>query len=393
MTTSSPAADALPLDGIRILDLTRLLPGPFCTMLLGDMGADILKVEDPKGGDYARYYPPFVEAGHGAFFESVNRNKRSIALDLKHPDGPSLLIDLAATCDIVIESFRPGVMAKLGCGPEHLRTLHPHLIVCSITGYGQNGPLAHKAGHDLNFIARSGLLEQNGRSGEPPIVPGFQLADLAGGALWAALAITSALYVRERTGQGRLLDISMTEGALALHAPLHGTWSAQQSAERRGEGMLTGGVPSYGVYVTEDDLFLAVGALEPKFWTRLCDALDLAEYATDGLSRGERGQQVRDALTRVFATKRRDEWVDLLGPLDVCVEPVLSPSEALGQELARARALFFSLGGITGVRTPVTPRHRTHRPAPKHGADSVEIVTRALGEEVAQSALQRGIIM
>ena len=252
-----------------------LVPGPFCTLLLADMAADVIKVEDTRGGDYARYYPPMV-GDFGAFFASVNRNKRSITLNLKSAEGVEIARKLAAESDVVIESFRPGVMANLGVGYDDLKAVNPSLVYCSISGYGQTGPFAKRAGHDLNYMAHAGLLDQNGATS--PNVPGFQLADIAGGALYAALGITSALFRRERTGVGAHLDISMTEGALSLAIPALATISAGGEAPR-GQGMLTGGIAAYNVYETRDERYLAVGSLEPKFWAGFVQAIArLKEY-------------------------------------------------------------------------------------------------------------------
>lgn len=359
-------------DGVRVLDLSRLLPGPFCTMLLGDMGADVLKIERPEGGDYARQFPPKTE-GVSAFFAAVNRNKSSMTLNLKSDEGTEIFRELAAESDVVLHSNRPGVMERLGVGPETLRAEHPGLIYCSISGYGDDGPLADRAGHDLNYIARAGLLQQNASREGDPVVPGFQVADIAGGGLYAALAISGALFHRERTGEGDVLDISMTEGALSLHAPVQGAESAGLEHEPGGE-MLTGGIPAYGVYETADGKYLAVGALEPKFWMELVQALGVPEVAADGHDTGPSGREAREALAEAFRERDRDEWVEEFEGREVCVEPVQSPAEVFEDELFRARETFFELSGVRQTRTPVTPDAAEHEPAPELGEQTREVL-------------------
>ena len=370
---TAPSKELL-LDGVRVLDMSRLLPGPFCSMLLADMGADVLKVEDPRGGDGARAYPPFVE-GVGAFFGAINRNKRSVAINLKTQQGQAIVRALVKQSDVVLESFRPGVLDRLGLGHQVLRELNPKLIVCAITGWGQTGALAHMAGHDLNFVARAGLLEQNAHPDADPVPMPTQVADLAGGALFAALGITSALYRRTITGQGTVLDISMTDGAVSLQAA---TLAALRGASPRpGAQMLTGGHPRYRIYACAQGGHMAVASLEPKFWQGLCDALqrpDLVDAHDD---------VVGVELTRIFATRTREQWTALFKPLDVCVEPVLNPVEAMEDHLFKTRELFFTLQGIDHTRSPLTPLERTHTPAPALGQHT-DGVLRALGYEPQQ---------
>ena len=367
------------LEGVRVLDLTRLLPGPFASMLLADMGADVIKVEAPGRGDYARYYPPMVGES-SAFFQSLNRNKRSMTLNLKSERGVEVLGALIEASDVLLEGFRPGVLERLGMSVEEMWAHNEGLIVASITGYGQEGAKREEAGHDANYLALSGLLSQNGRAGEAPHVPGFQVADIAGGALYAALGVTSALWRRSQGGKGVHLDISMTEGAMSLMAPSFARWSAGEE-EERGAGMLSGGLPSYQVYETRDERFLAVAALEPKFWEPLVDRLGLAELSGRSMMGGEQGREVQARLAKAFKGKSREEWVEIFGDLDLCVEPVLDLEEVMAHELHRSREAFFQLNGVTQVRTPLTDRDKDHRPAPSQGEHTVAVLEEVLGME------------
>ncbi len=364
------------LDGVRVLDLSRLLPGPFCSMLLADMGADVIKIEDTRGGDYARYYPPTVEGGKGALFASLNRDKRGIALDLKSPEGPGVLEALVRDADVLIESFRPGVLERLGVGHARLREVNPRLVTCAISGYGQDGPLASRAGHDLNYLALAGVLEQNGPAGDAPQVPGFQLADVAGGALYAALGITAALFRRERTGEGSTVDVSMTEGAMSLHIPVQVEAQAGQ-APVRGGGMLTGGVPGYRVYATADGRHLAVGALEPKFWMAFVQAIGAPELAGEGLATGEAAVKAIARVSELLGARTLEQWVPVFEGADCCVEPVRTPLEVLEGELMKARRMFFELQGVKMARTPLGDPDASHTPAPEHGEHTDEILAQA----------------
>ncbi len=361
------------LEGVRVLDLSRLLPGPFCSLLLADMGAEVIKIEDTRGGDYARIYPPVDDEGMGTFFASINRNKRSMTLDLKTEEGASFFRKMASQADVVLESFRPGVMDRLGVGYETLREANPGLIYCAITGYGQDGPLVEAAGHDNGYLALAGLLGLNGSAAEGPVIPGFQLADIGGGALYAALGITSALYRREKSGDGSFLDISMTEGALSFGLPMFAATSAGEPPQR-GTSMLGGGIGAYNIYETSDGRHLAVGSLEPKFWMTFVSATGLEELVTDGHDVAPDGGEPRKKIAARIAEKSLDEWTEIFSSVDACVEPVLTLPEVLEHELHRARKVFFDLQGVKHARTPLTPRDRAHTRAPEQGADTREVV-------------------
>jgi len=354
-----PAPLAGALAGIRVLDLSRLLPGPFLTMVLADMGADVVKVEDPRVGDYLRAFPP-AKGGMGGRFLAINRGKRSLALDLKSPTGRDAFLRMVERADVVVESFRPGVMDKLGVGWAALSARNPKLVLCSISGYGQTGPYVHRAGHDLNYISLAGVTAMGGgERGGPPTIPGVQIADLAGGALWSATAILGALVGRERTGAGAHLDISMTEGSLALLAAEVGNLDCGGRPTRGGEA-INGGMACYQLYRTADGRWLSVGALEPKFWLAFATAIgrppNIAELAAGPADQA----RIRGEIQAVIATRPLAEWLETLAAHDCCCEPVLEMDELADHPLHREREVFFTIdGGAAGplrqVRTPVGP--------------------------------------
>ncbi|HTM22094.1 MAG TPA: CoA transferase, partial [Kofleriaceae bacterium] len=306
------------LDGIRVLDLSRLLPGPFLTMILADLGADVVKVEDPRVGDYMRQMGP-GKAGLSGRFLAVNRGKRSLALDLKAPAGRDAFLRMVERADVVVETFRPGVLDRLGVGYPALRERNRGIVLCSISGYGKDGPYAERAGHDLNYIGLAGVLAMTGEAaGRKPAMPGVQIADMAGGGLWGATAVLGALVGRGRTGEGAHLDISMCEGSLALLAAEIGNLDCEHGAPTRGGEMLNGRLACYGVYQTADGKFLSVGALEPKFWMAFNAAIgrrgDLAEL----IAPAERQEQIRAEIQEILSGKTRDQWVDHLRAHDCC---------------------------------------------------------------------------
>ncbi|MBI5509247.1 MAG: CoA transferase [Deltaproteobacteria bacterium] len=333
-----------PLRGVRVLDLSRLLPGPYLTRLLSDLGAEVIKVEDPQG-DPMRWWPP-MQGETGAAFAALNWGKESIALDLKTPLGVALLCEMAATSAIVVESFRPGVLTRLGVGYETLARHNRRLLMCSITGYGPSGPSAQQAGHDLGYLARAGVLERSGPADRPPAVPGVQIADLAGGALAAAVALLAALREVDATGVGRHLEVSMTRGALGL-AQVELARRQAAPAEPRGGGMLSGGLPCYRTYATKDARFMALCALEPKFFARFCDRAGCPELAASGFAQGAEGAAATAALTRLFAGRTQAEWVAALAGVDCCCEPVVRPEAAVLDP-----GLAVETVAVAGLRLP-----------------------------------------
>ena len=379
------------LDGLRVLDLTRLLPGAFCTMLLADWGADVVKVEEPGSGDYMRWTPPFKSGqAQGVLFNAVNRNKRSLTLNLKAEAGRSLFKKLAQRADAVVEGNRPGVMSRLGLGWDVLHELNPKLVVCSITGYGQDGPWAGRAGHDLNYMATAGALYLNGPP-ETPLPLGVQVADIGAGGVGAAAAILAALLEVARGGDGRHLDVSMTDGALS--------WLAMPLAEFGVEGVpperlgwrLTGRYACYRVYRCADGGFYSVAALEPKFWSALCEAVGKPDLVPAQFADGE---EVHREMEAVFAARTRDEWRQALEGLEVCCEPVLRLDEVAANPQIEHRSLISDTetGLEVGPSVPVGKGWRRRDP-PGLGEHTQEILAEVGVEATALEQLrQDGVI-
>lgn len=327
-----------PLTGIRILDLSRLLPGGYATLLMADLGADVIKIEEPAQGDYIRWMPPMVGEFSAAHI-ALNRNKRSVALNLKVPDGRAAFERLVADSDVVVESFRPSVMARLGLGQEHLRALNERLVYCAISGYGQDGPRSQVAGHDVNYIGYAGVLGITGEEGRRPVIPGVQIGDLAGGGMAAVIAVLAALVRRAATGKGDFCDISMMDGALSWLTMHAAEFVATKKIPERERMHLSGAYPCYRVYPAADG-WLSVGALEPQFWSALCDALERPDLAGDGFAVGDRRGQVIAELEELFATRTRAEWMAHLEGKDVCVAPINDLAEAFDDAQALARSML-----------------------------------------------------
>ena len=363
----------MPLHGIRVLDLTRLLPGAFCTMLLADMGADVIKVEEPGSGDYMRWTPPLVD-GQSALFNALNRNKRSLTLNLKSEAGRDLLLRLVDRSDVLVEGNRPGVMERLALGWPVIHARNPALVMCSITGYGQDGPMASHAGHDINYVATAGVLGLNGAKGAPPSPLAVQVGDIGGGGLQPAVAILGALVGVQRGDEGRWLDVSMTDGAV--------TWLALALAQRgvgeelgRGDQRLAGRYACYRVYECKDGGSYSVGALEPKFWTELCRAVMKPELVELQFATGAEGVRAHQEMEGVFRSKSRKEWEQELAGLDVCCEPVLDLEEVASHPQIAARALISNSPAGVEVRPAVLMRADwRRRDAPRLGEHTAEIL-------------------
>jgi crotonobetainyl-CoA:carnitine CoA-transferase CaiB-like acyl-CoA transferase len=391
-----PAAPAIPgagpLAGLRVLDLSRLLPGGYCTLLLGDLGADILKVEEPGKGDYLRWMPPYAANGEGAMHLALNRGKRSLTLNLKLSQGRDLLRGLVRDADVLVESFRPGVMDRLGVGWEVLSSENERLIYAAISGYGADGPYAPRAGHDINYLGYAGALSFSGHPDTGPWQPGLQIGDLGGGGLMAAVAILAALRVRDATGTGQYCDVSMTDGVLSWLTLAAGAFAATGVPPGVGTETLNGGLACYGVYRCADGRHLTVGALEPQFFAALCAAIDVPDLAAWHLDPARQGE-LRARLEAVFATRTRDAWLSVLVPADCCVGPVNDLAEAYADPQVRARGMVTEqvlADGTPFAQVGVVPRlaatpGRVGPPAAALGADT-DAVLASLGwaaDEVA----------
>jgi alpha-methylacyl-CoA racemase len=380
--------EGAPLEGVKVLDLSRLLPGPFASLVLADLGARVDKIEDTGAGDYLRAVPP-LRGDVSSMFLAINRNKRSACLDLKMESGRAAFLQVVAGYDVLLEQFRPGVLERLGLGHRLLLEKNPRLIVCALTGYGQDGPLSLRAGHDLNYLARAGVLGMNGPAGAAPQVPGFQLADIGGG-LWCVAAILAALQRRHATGAGSVVDISMLESCMSFAFSGFGQLFGGHMPQR-GDGALTGGLALYSTYGTRDGRFVALAALEPKFWLAFCAAAGL-EIDMSALFPGPHQAAIKDKLRELFASRTRAEWEVFGRENDCCLEPVLEPEELKGDEQLRARGAFFEIespwGPIAQLRTPLTERHRSHEAPPRQGQHT-DAILREAGIDDATIAAMR----
>lgn len=350
------------------------------------MGASIDKLEDTSGGDYMRHMPPQI-GGENSIFLALNRGKRSFVLDLKNPRGREALLDLLPRYDVLIDQFRPGVLARLGLSHETLRGRHPGLVVCAITGYGQTGPLAHRAGHDLNYLARGGVLGFQGPKDGPPAVPGFQIADI-GGALYCVVGVLAALLARTRTGDGAVVDVSMMEAAMGFAMSGFGTQFG--AAVTRGDEPLTGGLACYRTYETKDGQYMSLGALEPKFWLAFAAGVGL-EADMGALVPGPHQADLTRRVAEIFAARTRAEWEAFASERDCCLEPVLTPVEAMADAHVKARRLFFKMqspwGEIDQMRLPFS-REAPTRPPPRQGEHTEEILREAGFEDARIASLR-----
>jgi crotonobetainyl-CoA:carnitine CoA-transferase CaiB-like acyl-CoA transferase len=419
----------LPLAGIRVLDLSRLLPGGFCSLLLADFGAEVLKVEDTGMGDYIRWSPPYVEGAEqsakSAPFLALNRNKRSIRLDLKNEQGREALLRLVAEHDVVLESFRPGVLDRLGVGYERMREVNPGIVYCAISGYGQSGPKREASGHDMNYLGLVGLLGLTGERGGPPVQAAGQIADLGGGALMAAFGILAALRERDgsparpapshpparrspgavasagegpvaptRTGsgEGQVVDVSMADGALSWLAMVAAAYFADGNPPRRGELLLAGSVICYRPYECADG-WVTLGALEPKFWQAWCRGVEREELIERQFEAP--GSDAHAQVVEIFKARTRAEWEQFAREHDCCLEPVLELNETLDSELVRAREMVVTLhqpgveGGVRQLGLPVklerTPGTHDRLPGPALGEHTEEVLA-AVGYSAGEIA-------
>ncbi|WP_042357616.1 CaiB/BaiF CoA transferase family protein [Bacillus rubiinfantis] len=331
------------LSGLKVLDFTTLLPGPFATMMLADMGADVIKVESPDRVDLAKHIPP-MDGEVSALFGQLQRSKRSLALDLKQNEAKDIIYQLIREYDIVVEQFRPGVMDKLGIGYEKLKEINPRLIFCSITGYGQTGPLRNRAGHDNNYLALSGAASYSARKNQAPVPAGIQVADLAGGSQPAVIGILAAVYHRETSGEGQFIDISMTDAVFSLNA-MYGTGYLAGGREPEPESEMLNGGSFYDYYETFDQRYLSVGSLEPQFQARLCTLIGDSNLVKLSSSQSAEDQQAfKMILADAIKQKTFEEWLAILGAgFDGCVEPVLKFSEAVNHPQLQERNMVISV--------------------------------------------------
>ena len=349
-----------PLQGVRVLDLTRLLPGAYATLLLADLGADVVKVEDPRGGDGMRTLPP-LSSGRNVYFETLNRNKRSLTLDLRSPEAAAVLDALAAQADVLVESFRPSTARRLGVDAGTLRARHPQLVCASISGFGRSGPYVERAAHDINYQALAGLLR-------PPSLPGPLIGDI-GAAMQTAIGILAAIVQRNRTGEGSFVDVSIHEAAMA--------WSMFPT---------TGDLANacYTVYETTDGQWLALGALEPKFWAGFCERIGRPDLTPLQHAEGEERARVLREVRDVMRTRTRDEWLARFADADVCLTTIHKPEDVAADPHVAARGVMTSVSGVTHV----TPPGGDLRAAPALGADTDEILDGA-GIDAAERARLR----
>jgi crotonobetainyl-CoA:carnitine CoA-transferase CaiB-like acyl-CoA transferase len=378
---------SLPLEGIRVLDLSRLLPGGFCSLMLADFGADVIKVEDTGAGDYVRWSPPMYtspdQSSSSALFLSLNRGKRSIRVDLKSEPGKEVLLRLAAGADVLLESFRPGVLDRLGVGYEALRERNPGLVYCAITGYGQDGPNRDRSGHDMNYLGLGGLLGLTGEADGPPVQAAGQIADIGGGALMGVIGILTALRERERSGEGQIVDCSMFDGAFSWLAMV-GAAALAGFPPARGALPLAGALTCYRPYPCADG-YVTLGALEPKFWKAFCEGVerpDLVNHAFD-----PPGSDAHRQVSEIFAAGTREHWREFASRHDCCLEPVLDFAEVLDSEQVRARELVVELDQ-PGIEEPVkllglpiklsrTPGDPNRLPGPGLGEHTLQVLAEA----------------
>jgi alpha-methylacyl-CoA racemase len=376
---------------MRVLDLSRLLPGPYCSCILADLGMEVIKVERPGGGDWTRHAPPLDPAsGEGLLFGALNRGKKSMTLNLKSEQGRHILLRLCSAADVLLESFRPGVMDRLGLSYEAVARINPRLVYCSLSGFGSQGVYRERAGHDLNYQGLAGLVDLTGSRQGSPSVPGVPVADVAG-ALWATIGILHALFEREHSGQGQRVEASLLGGALSL-LPLAVAGEMGGQPLQRGNSPLTGGIVCYNVYETQDGHFMTLSALEPEFWIAFCRAVDRQDLMEGQYAPAVTGDRTYEEICRLFRQRSRQEWVRLLDTADACCEPVHSVAEALVSPPVQALGMVSRSGLLP-------PLHLSARPgsvpqaAPALGQHTSEVLTElGYGAEDRARLADQGVI-
>ncbi len=386
------------LNGIKVLDLTRLLPGPLLTLFLADLGAEVIKIEDTEQGDYLRWMSALdntSEDTSGALFNALNRDKKAIRLNLKTPEGKEIFKTLSTHADLIVDGFRPGVMDKLGVGYNDIAKINESIIYCSITGYGMDGPYADRAGHDLNYMGIAGILGVAGDD-KKPAIPGVQIGDIGGGSITAFGAIMLGLYHKQKTGKGLYLDISMVDGLISFIAAY---LPYIKTGIRRGEMELTGSIPCYNIYKTKDNKFITIAALEPKFWSRFAEMVHREDLVDRQFAKGEEFTKVYSEVQDIFMTKTRAEWVAFFEGNDVCVEPVNELDELLDDPHINHRAMFGYVetdgGKSITIMNPFYRQKGTELPkrAPQPGEHTVEILKKAgYSDKQIDRFKQKGVI-
>ena len=380
------------LSGVKVLDLTRLLPGPYCTLLMADYGAAVIKIEEPGKGDYIRWRTPAAE-GIGARHLTVNRNKKSVTLNLKTAEGQQIFKQLAAEADVIIESFRPGVMQRLGLGYEDIMQVNERIVYCSLTGYGQTGPYRHLPGHDINYIGYSGILGLIGEKNGKPVVPGVQIADIGGGSLMALAGICMALFHRDRTGEGQYIDVSMMDGAITWLYAAMSDYFVSGKVPERGETRLDGQFAFYNVYETKDGKYMTVGASELKFWKRLCELIGKEEWIALHEGPANVQEQLKQDLGELFKTYDQQHWINLLAQEETCVGPVYDIEDMFSDPHITERDMFKEMqhpvaGMIQQIGFPIkfseTPGE-IYAHAPGLG-EHTEVILKQLGYDKADLA-------
>lgn len=367
------------LSGIRVLDLTRLLPGPYCSMVLADFGAEVIKIEEPTTGDYARNFPPF-QNGFGCWHLQLNRNKKSLALDLKTEQGKQAFFRLLKTADVVMESYRPGVLERLGIDYEQAKKVNPKIVYCSLSGYGKKGPRVHEADHDINYVSLAGVTSMSGEKNGKPAIPGVLMADM-NAALLAGISILTALRHVAETGEGQEIEVALYNAALTLMPGAASLYFGDGFVAERGNNWLTGAYPNYNIYETSDHRYLAVGALEKKFWANLCNVLQ-KEDLIDQIDDKDRYEEIKMELAAEFSKKTLAQWEETLSGKDTCTTPVYNFDEAMSAEQTIANEMVLTVddpevGCYKQIGFPMklskTPGSIRHR-APKLGEHTEDLL-------------------
>ncbi len=382
------------LNGIRVLDLTRLLPGPLLTMFLADLGAEVIKIEDTDQGDYLRW---MSVAGKGPdnLFEALNRDKKGIKLNLKVPEGIEIFKKLAEHADVIVEGFRPGVMDRLGLGYDVIEKMNPAIVYCSLSGYGKDGPYSSHAGHDLNYIGIAGVLGVTAGK-DKPVIPGVQIGDISGGSITSFGAIMLGLYHKQKTGRGLYLDISMVDSLISFMTPY---LPYIKMDLKRGEMELAGSIPCYNVYRTKDDKFLTLGALEPKFWDRFLQMINRTDLIGEQLAKDDDFKRVYNEVQKILISKTREEWIEFFKGEDVCVEPVNELNELLNDPHIKHRGMLGYVDTLKGrswtIRNPFykDKSYSVSQKAPMPGEHTLEILKQAgYNDEEIEELKKRGVI-